>query len=136
MFLQLHISECTGRNVPKITEFYREDTIDFNDGFITVTVPLNRLWSEGYGNIDTQVNVQVTTQVDTQVEMTEIERIEYKILDYCSAPRSMMEIAEYLRFKERKSARKYVVLLLKQGRLAPTIPDKPKSRFQKYITIK
>lgn len=140
MILQLHISERTGRGVPKITEIYGEDTIDFNDGFITVTVPFNRLGSEVYGDLDTQVTTQVTTQVDTQVStqvgMSEIKRIEEKILDYCSVPRSMMEIAEYLNFKERKSARKYVVPLLEEGRLALTIPDKPKSRLQKYITIK
>lgn len=107
-----------------------------NDTIPTLTVPFNRLGSEVYGDLDTQVSTQVDTQVSTQVGMSEIKRIEEKILDYCSVPRSMMEIAEYLNFKERKSARKYVVPLLEEGRMALTIPDKPKSRFQKYITIK
>lgn len=96
---------CLLNSLDKVIE-YGEDTIDFNDGFITVTVPFNRLGSEVYGDLDTQVRTQVTTQVDTQVStqvgMSEIKRIEEKILDYRSVPRSMMEIAEYLNLKNEK----------------------------------
>lgn len=47
-----------------------------------------------------------------------------------------MEISRYLGYKERKTVRKYIDPLLEQGRIAMTVPDKPNSPNQKYITIK
>ncbi len=57
-------------------------------------------------------------------------------MEYCREPKGIKEIAEFLGYKEKKSVRKYLVPLLEQGRLAMTIPEKPNSRLQKYITIK
>ena len=39
IFLQLHISEKTGRGVPKITELYGREAYTFNDDSIVVTLP-------------------------------------------------------------------------------------------------
>ena len=39
IFLQLHISEKTGRSVPKITEIYGREAYTFNDDSIVVTIP-------------------------------------------------------------------------------------------------
>jgi 4-hydroxyphenylpyruvate dioxygenase-like putative hemolysin len=46
------------------------------------------------------------------------------------------EIAEYLGYKDKRSIRKRLNPLLEQGRIAMTVPDKPNSRLQKYITIR
>lgn len=43
---------------------------------------------------------------------------------------------EHLQYKDRKTVRKYLKPLIKQGRIAMAIPDKPNSSRQKYITIK
>ena len=43
MVLQLHISERTGRGVPKIIEAYGQDVVQFHDGFITVNIPFERI---------------------------------------------------------------------------------------------
>jgi len=58
------------------------------------------------------------------------------ILKFCTTPKSILEIAEFLGLKEKKSARRHVKPLLEQGRLAMTLPDRPNSKNQKYITIK
>ena len=128
IFLQLHISEKSGRGVPKILETYGKDAFEFRENSIVVTIPFNRLELE-----DT---TQVTTQVATQVIERQLNDTEIKILDFCLEPKSTKELAKLLQFKERKSVSKYLTVLLREGRIAMTIPDKPNSSKQKYITIK
>ena len=48
----------------------------------------------------------------------------------------MEENTSFLGLKEKKSTRRHIKPLVEQGRLAMTIPDKPNSKNQKYITIK
>ena len=43
VFLQLHISERTGRGVPVITEVYGKEAFDFRENSIVVTIPFNRI---------------------------------------------------------------------------------------------
>ena len=43
LFLQLHISEKTGRGIPKIIEVYGKESIDISDNTILVTIPFNRI---------------------------------------------------------------------------------------------
>lgn len=43
LFLQLHISEKTGRGIPKIIEVYGKESIDISDDTILVTIPFNRV---------------------------------------------------------------------------------------------
>lgn len=47
IFLQLHISEKSGRGVPKITEMYGKDAFTFRDNSIVVTIPFNRIKKVG-----------------------------------------------------------------------------------------
>jgi len=39
LFLQLHISERSGRGVPKITEVYGKEAIEFRTNSIVVSIP-------------------------------------------------------------------------------------------------
>ncbi len=43
IFVQLHISEKSGRGVPGIVGEYGEKAFDFSNNSITVTIPYNRL---------------------------------------------------------------------------------------------
>ena len=43
IFLQLHISEKSGRGVPKILETYGKGAFEFRENSIVVTIPFNRL---------------------------------------------------------------------------------------------
>ena len=127
IFLQLHISERTGRGVPKITEVYGKETYEFRENSIVVSIPFARVDVD----MDTQVNTQVNTQDNTQDDVAE------KILIYCEIPRSKAEITAYLGYKDARGvARNHIQPLVQKGRLAMTIPDKPNSKNQKYITIK
>ena len=61
--------------------------------------------------------------------------VESRILSFCREPRSVMEIAEHLGYSQRKSVKKHLEPLVAEGRVAMTLPDKPTSKNQKYITI-
>ena len=52
IFLQLHISERSGRGIPKITELYGEDCIELRENSIVVTIPFERLETKIYAPVD------------------------------------------------------------------------------------
>ena len=96
-----------------------------------------------YEPVDAQVkskNAQVNAQVKVNQVLDEIQNydvsIEEKALQFCSEAKSIIEICDYLGFKDRRTVRKIINPLLELGRLAMTVPDKPNSRNQKYIAIK
>ena len=57
------------------------------------------------------------------------------ILDFCKEAKSVLEIMEQFGFNSRTSfRRKYLDVLVKDGRLKMTLPDKPRSKNQKYYS--
>ena len=61
--------------------------------------------------------------------------IEQEILNYCIAPRSRKELADKFGFEAPSYfIKKYISPLIDEGKIRMTIPDKPKSKFQKYYS--
>lgn len=59
------------------------------------------------------------------------------ILDFCEEPRTRQEIADFLHIKSVAYAIKtHVMPLVEQGELIQTIPEKPRSPKQQYVTAK
>lgn len=59
------------------------------------------------------------------------------ILNYCMEARNIKEISQKFGYKSSRHFReKYISPLLTQGKIKMTIPEKPNSRNQKYITNK
>jgi ATP-dependent DNA helicase RecG len=89
-------------------------------------------WNLNYVSVVTpQDTDHVTDQVADQVEI----KME-KILLFCSSPKSRKEIMDHLELSHTRSFRElYLNPLLKMGKLSRTIPDKPNSSKQKYITV-
>lgn len=66
-----------------------------------------------------------------------IEIVGNSILKFCSTAKSLREIADYLGIKSYKKIKaRYMDKLLSENKLVMTIPDKPTSRFQKYVATK
>lgn len=64
-----------------------------------------------------------------------VEGIEREILDYCITPRSREELAREFGFESPTYFIKtYVYKLIEDGKIKLTLPDKPKSKFQKYYS--
>ena len=73
--------------------------------------------------------VPCTHQDNHQVTIPE------QILSFCSLPRSKKEIAEFCGYRDlRNFTLHYINPLLETGQLVMTIPEKPKSRNQRYVT--
>lgn len=76
------------------------------------------------------VTLYNTADIVENVPDTEITN---NLLEFCRVPRSRQEITEYLGVKTVFYAMQhYVHPLLADGILAMTIPEKPKSKYQKY----
>ena len=202
IFLQLHISERSGRGVPRIVSEYGEDAFAFKDNAIVVTIPYNRIGDASFvphvleddsresentpqnqGNMfqGSESTAQVLESTAQGLEGTaqglegtaqclegtaqclegtaqglegitcekkcsaplgrkltedELKIIEDKILSFCTIPRGIDEITKLLDYKSRRIIHKYINPLIEKGRLARTIPNKPSSMNQKYITIR
>lgn len=77
-----------------------------------------------------KVGPQGGGQVETQVLLTN------QILTFCAVPHSKAEIAEHCGYKNTKGfTKRYLRPLLDNGQLQMTIPDKPRSQYQKYVTV-
>ena len=83
MLLQLHISERTGRGVPKITEVYGKGTYEFRENSIVVLIPFTRVSTEDEDPRWTQDG----TQEDSKGS-SEDEKIK-RILEFCQTPKGI-----------------------------------------------
>ena len=57
------------------------------------------------------------------------------LLEFCRQPRTRKEIIEYLAISSAQYAlRRYLDPLVESGMICMTVPEKPKSPRQKYVT--
>ena len=131
MFREIGLADELGsgmRNTYKYTKLYSGGTPEFIEGDVFRTVvPLAPVAVEKVGPQDgNQVTTQVATQVTTQVA----------ILTFCKEPRSKAEIMAHCGYKNAKNfTQLHLRPLIENGQLQMTIPDKPRSRNQKYVTV-
>lgn len=110
-----------------------------------VTIPFERLETKVYAPVDDE-NVPDRTEIPSVGTKNPPDRsenpllkepgVEERILRFCAEAKNIQEIMEHLGYRDKKTVRKYLTPLLQQGRISMTIPDKPNSKNQKYITIK
>lgn len=62
--------------------------------------------------------------------------LQERILDFCSEPKSLREIADFLGVSNKKRVKTRYLDDILGTKIAMTVPDKPNSRLQKYVAIK
>ncbi|MDR3243222.1 MAG: putative DNA binding domain-containing protein [Elusimicrobiota bacterium] len=73
----------------------------------------------------------VENSIDDDIDTDKREQL---IFDFCSTPKSRDEIQFYVKIKNRAYFTQYILNpLIKSGKLAMTVPNKPNSKNQKYI---
>lgn len=118
------------RNTYKFTKLYSGGIPQFVEGDVFKTViPLNETATMKSGP---KAGDQVSDQVSDQVGS---DAVVEKILEFCKTARTKKEISGHIGYKNLTyMTRTYIKPLLENGKLAYTIPEKPQSRLQKYVT--
>ncbi|MCD8291789.1 MAG: putative DNA binding domain-containing protein [Prevotella sp.] len=70
IFLQLHISERSGRGVPQITKVYGKDAFDFRENSIVVTIPFSYLPTEVGNKVGKKVGDKVGDNTNIKLNPT------------------------------------------------------------------
>lgn len=97
-----------------------------DDGFVVI------FYRHGIEKLSgTAQKEEKTAQKTAQKE----ERIN-ALLEYCKKPRNRDEMMKFLGIKHRTTFRNdYLNPLLDEGKIAMTIPDKPRSKKQKFYSL-
>lgn len=118
------IEECIERNI-RIPEF-----IEMSEAFRV------NLYRPSYTQQDIQQDTQQDALQDSYYNMYNLTNDMKMILRFCVIPRSLNEIMAHINKSDRVNV-KYNIIdkLIKMNLLSMTIPEKPTSKNQKYITV-
>ena len=96
------------------------------------------LKNKNYGSDASWVSNSVTTPFTGEGDSEGAgEGVQTKVIQFCAIPRTKNEIQEHLGIKSDRYIRQAIIQpLLSNGSLARTIPEKPSSPKQKYVSTK
>lgn len=138
VFKDLEIVEQMGSGIHRILQAYPQSIYQFSQNFIRVVLPFAEGFVESQSDTPEateQATMQATMQATVQVTMQADEH-EQKLLAFCQTPKTREQIQQHLGLKNRDHFRKSILNpLLEAGKLALTIPDKPTSPKQRFITV-
>ncbi len=136
IFKDLDLVEQLGSGIPRILRYYKKEHFRFLDNFIRMVFPIQKIGtksapSQTLSGIDlTKKIVQLSTK--SAPSQQEID----KISNFCIEAKLLVEIMSLLNWSDKTKFRnKYIKPLIEAGILTMTIPDKPRSRFQRYQTL-
>lgn len=144
-FAYLGLIESWGTGVPRMFEEcrlhgLREPELIAQDGMFRLNLYRKELHSAGQdaGQVapqdEKQNGDQGEDQVTPQDTPQDIVLLRGLLIDFCAEPRSQQEMMKCLGLSDRKHFRNlYLQPLLADGLLVMTIPDKPTSRYQRYV---
>ena len=137
MFNLIGLGEHAGSGVPDIFHAWKEVGLEKplveerfgNPDRTTLILPL----------VSSETSVQSlgtgSTEADTEVKLKP-DKLN-RLLEFCTKPRSKQEMMDFCEIKTEKYFRENIVKpMLREGLIVRTIPEKPSSPKQKYISTK
>ena len=121
IFLQLHISERSGRGIPRIVGKYGRDAIEFRDNTILVTIPFDRLQQDmgtkAASNTENRNDRSLTEVLTEVLTVKEIEKV-MPIAEYLEIHGEITpKEAELLVKKSTKTVYRYMTMLVGTGKV-------------------
>lgn len=130
VFKDVDLIENIGSGVLRILDAYDKSCFKFMDHFLRVSFKYKENPFE-YEDTAKTKRSKLGSKKSSKLAVSEEQ-----ILELCKTEKSLKEIAEYFGYKDvYKFKNNYINKLLEENKLRMTIPDKPKSRNQKYVTI-
>ena len=130
VFKDVDLIENIGSGVLRILDAYDKSCFKFMDHFLRVSFKYKENPFE-YDDTAKTKSSKLGSKKSSKLAVSE-----QQILELCKTEKSLKEITEHFGYKDvYKFKNNYINKLLEKGKLQMTIPDKPKSRNQKYITI-
>lgn len=130
VFKDVDLIENIGSGVLRILDAYDKSCFKFMEHFLRVSFK----YKENPFKYDDTAKTK-SSKLGSK-KSSKLAVSEQQILELCKTEKSLKEITEHFGYKDvYKFKNNYINKLLEKGKLQMTIPDKPKSRNQKYITI-
>mgnify|MGYP002566064744 FL=1 len=130
VFKDVDLIENIGSGVLRILDAYDKSCFKFMDHFLRVSFKYKENPFE-YDDTAKTKSSKLGSKKSSKLSVSE-----QQILELCKTEKSLKEITEYFGYKDvYKFKNNYINKLLEKNKLKMTIPDKPKSRNQKYVTI-
>lgn len=130
VFKDVDLIENIGSGVLRILDAYDKSCFKFMEHFLRVSFK----YKENPFEYDDTAKIE-SSKLGSK-KSSKLAVSEQQILELCKTEKSLKEITEYFGYKDvYKFKNNYINKLLQDNKLKMTIPDKPKSRNQKYVTI-
>lgn len=128
VFKDVDLIENIGSGVLRILDAYDKSCFKFMEHFLRVSFNYKENPFE-YEDIAKTKSSKLGSKKSSKLAVSEEQ-----ILQLCKTEKSLKEIAQHFGYKDvYKFKNNYINKLIEQDKLQMTIPDKPKSRNQKYI---
>ena len=128
VFKDVDLIENIGSGVLRILDAYDKSCFKFMDHFLRVSFKYKENPFE-YEDTTKTKSSKLGSKKSSKLAVSEEQ-----ILQLCKTEKSLKEIAQHFGYKDvYKFKNNYINKLIEQDKLQMTIPDKPKSRNQKYI---
>ena len=130
VFKDVDLIENIGSGVLRILDAYDKSCFKFMEHFLRVTFK----YRENPFEYDDTAKVK-SSKLGSK-KSSKLAVSEKQILELCKTEKSLKEIAQHFGYKDvYKFKNNYINSLLEKNKLQMTIPDKPKSKNQKYVRI-
>ena len=133
VFKDVDLIENIGSGVLRILDAYDKNCFKFMEHFLRVSFKYRENPFEYVEKTDKKTTKKTDKKTTKKMKTKPQEK---DILRFCKEAKTLREIAEHFGFKDIATFRKnYLNSLIENNKIKMTIPNQPKNKNQKYVTI-